>query len=112
MKVIQITPEDRISLRDVSETEINSDLQNIVGGYYRIADAPGLAYPYVMLVDEDGCFKNLGKNRVATALRFGLTITGNVVIAKMKKFDFAPFEEQELQELYQSLREMDLHEDC
>ena len=112
MKVIQITQDDRISLKDVSETAINGDLQDLVGGYYRIADAPGLVNPYVMLVDEDGCFKDLCKNRVATALWFGLPVTGNVVIAKMGKCDFAPFEEQELQELYQWLREMDLHEDC
>lgn len=55
-------------------------LQKLVGGYIQIV--PYKRQDFIMIVDEEGVFKDTGLNRLATEATGGTPIMGTAVIAK------------------------------
>lgn len=60
-------------------------LQELVGGYIQIV--PYKCQDFIMIVDEEGLFKDTGLNRLATEATGGTPIMGTAVIAKTAVID-------------------------
>lgn len=80
-KVIVITTENKISIRDI-EVNDGSMLQGLwdaVGGFIEIVRPVGLEYPLVLLCDEEGLLKGKEINIVGSVL-YGMHEHGNPIV--------------------------------
>lgn len=82
MKAIKITPENCVSLVDV-QNELQA-LQEAVGGYI---ETIGLQDGAVMIVDEEGRFKDYPVNLIASVTA-GVEIVGIVLIVGTDEDEF------------------------
>lgn len=89
MKGIVITSNLKVSVQDFGEPWYET-VGIVVGGYIELVHPRELPHPYVMLVNEDGHFRNLQPNPIASALYGSQSIVGNVVIMQEGFVDGEP----------------------
>lgn len=89
MKTLKISANNEISIIDVNFDDFRS-IQKALGGYFETVHTAKMGNyfrgPVIMLVDEDGHFKNLPLNRFGSWMydtqRHGCPILGDVILAE------------------------------
>lgn len=83
MKGLVVTTENEVSVKEFDQPLFKS-LGEVVGGYIEIVHPRGLAYPFVMIVNDEGLMQNLPLNLAGSYLyeahKHGNPVVGNIVI--------------------------------
>ena len=94
MKGLFIDTDGRMSVREFSDTDTVSSIDEAVGGWFEIVHPMLLRAPYIMLVNEEGLLHNLPLNFCGSVLygahKNGQRIVGNIVILKEGFVDGEP----------------------
>lgn len=115
MKVIVITSDDKIEIREFSTSQYET-LCKAVGGPIEIVHPIGLLRPYCMIVNEEGLLRDLPENRMGSYLYgaqfHGSPIVGDIVILKegftTSGPDILPLEDAECEQLFKLLKDYEL----
>lgn len=102
MKTLKITANNEISIIDVNFDDFRS-IQKALGGHFETVHTAKMSNyfqrPVIMLVDEDGYFKNLPLNRFGSWMydmpRHGSPILGDVILAEAHFEDITAVQEPE-----------------
>ena len=101
MKTLKISADNEISIIDVNFDDFKS-IQKALGGFETVHTVKMNNYfqgPVIMLVDEDGHFKNLPLNRLGSWMydmpRHGSPILGDVLLAEARYEDIMAVQEPE-----------------
>lgn len=83
MKGLVVTTENEVLVKEFDQP-LNESIGEVVGGYIEIVHPRGLAYPFTMIVNEEGLMQDLPLNLVGSYLyethKHGHPILGNIVI--------------------------------
>lgn len=83
MKGLVVTTENEVLVKEFDQP-LNESIGEVVGGYIEIVHPRGLAYPFTMIVNEEGLMQDLPLNLVGSYLyeahKHGHPIVGNIVI--------------------------------
>lgn len=83
MKGLVVTTENEVLVKEFDQP-LNESIGEAVGGYIEIVHPRDLAYPFTMIVNEEGLMQNLPLNLVGSYLyethKHGHPIVGNIVI--------------------------------
>lgn len=94
MKGLFIDTDGRMSIREFSDADTVSSIDEAVGGWFEIVHPMLLMPPYIMLVNEEGLLHNLPLNVCGSVLygahKHGQRIVGNIVILKEGFVDGEP----------------------
>lgn len=102
MKTLKISADNEISITDVNFDDFKS-IQKALGGHFETVHTAKMSNyfqkPVIMLVDEDGHFKNLSLNRFGSWMydmpRHGSPILGDVLLAEARYEDIMAVQEPE-----------------
>lgn len=102
MKTLKISANNEISIIDVNFDDFRS-IQKALGGHFETVHTAKMSNyfqgPVIMLVDEDGYFKNLPLNRFGSWMydtqRHGYPILGDVILAEAHCEDITAVQEPE-----------------
>ena len=102
MKTLKISANNEISIIDVNFDDFRS-IQKALGGHFETVRTAKMdnyfQKPVIMLVDEDGYFKNLPLNRFGSWMydtqRHGYPILGDVILAEAHCEDITAVQEPE-----------------
>ena len=102
MKTLKISADNEISIIDVNFDDFKS-IQKALGGHFEIVHTAKMSNyfqkPVIMLVDEDGHFKNLPLNRFGSWMydmpRHGSPILGDALLAEVRYEDIMAVQEPE-----------------
>lgn len=86
--IVVIAPNGKCTVETYAQGTVSDQLrqlQKLVGGYIQIV--PYKYQDFIMIVDEEGVFKDTGLNRLATEATGGTPIMGTAVIAKTAVMD-------------------------
>lgn len=106
MKTIKVTTDNKLSLVDVNFDDYK-DIQRAVGGHFESVRTRRIAAFFgndvIMIVDEDGLFKELPKNPLGCLLYgtafHGSPVVGDFILAKVVGEDWtAPDDVEELKQ--------------
>ena len=83
MKGLVVTTENEVFVKEFDQP-LSKSICEVIGGYIEIVHPRGLAYPFTMIVNEEGLLWNLPLNLVGSYLyethKHGHPIVGNIVI--------------------------------
>ena len=102
MKTLKISADNEISITDVNFDDFKS-IQKALGGHFETVHTIKMnnyfQKPVIMLVDEDGHFKNLPLNRFGSWMydmpRHGCPILGDVLLAEARYEDIMAVQKPE-----------------
>ena len=102
MKTLKISANNEISIIDVNFDDFRS-IQKALGGHFETVHTAKMSNyfqgPVIMLVDENGYFKNLPLNRFGSWMydtqRHGYPILGDVILAEAHCEDITAVQEPE-----------------
>ena len=102
MKTLKISADNEISIIDVNFDDFKS-IQKALGGHFETVHTAKMSNyfqkPVIMLVDEDGHFKNLPLNRFGSWMydmpRHGSPILGDALLAEARYEDIMAVQEPE-----------------
>lgn len=102
MKTLKISADNEISIIDVNFDDFKS-IQKTLGGHFETVHTVKMNNyfqgPVIMLVDEEGYFKNLPLNRFGSWMydmpRHGSPILGDVLLAEARYEDIMAVQEPE-----------------
>lgn len=88
MKTIKVTTDNKVSIIEVDFNDFRS-IQREIGGYFESVNTKKMFHyfkqPMMMIVDEEGCVKNLPLNRLGSYFydseRHGWPIAGDFILA-------------------------------